>query len=303
MIHDNQTNQVYISGKLQDQEFYPGFYAEFTRKLKQKNIGYVVIPEEWTNDIWVRDFLPVQIFWEEMVWFKYKPDYLEKLEHLRTDQEPLFKKMELNPVDASDYILDGGNIVRGETKAIVTQKAFDDNEDLTVEKLRSVLKVEELIVIPREPWDETGHADGMVRFLDDQTVLVAEHNIHKDHTPNIAEKLYGALGGVGLNIFQVPNKIFDKMDYREPGVDKKFTAHTAVGNYINYAQVGETVFVPQYARGMEYSHQYADARELDAQALECFRSIFGCNNAVPVNAYHIAIRGGSLNCITWNIAV
>lgn len=43
------------------------------------------------------------------------------------------------------------------------------------ELLREKLNITRLIVIPEEPGDETGHVDGMVRFLSPETVAVGSY--------------------------------------------------------------------------------------------------------------------------------
>ena len=58
------------------------------------------------------------------------------------------------------------------------------------ETLRDELRVAELIVIPKEPYDEIGHADGMVRFLDAKTVLV---NDYSEVDPDFGQRLLSDL--------------------------------------------------------------------------------------------------------------
>ncbi len=42
--------------------------------------------------------------------------------------------------------------------------------------LRGLLRVEDLIVIPSEPYDVLGHADGVVRFLDEGNVVINDYS-------------------------------------------------------------------------------------------------------------------------------
>jgi agmatine/peptidylarginine deiminase len=45
-----------------------------------------------------------------------------------------------------------------------------------IQQLKNLFKVDQLIIIPKDPNDFTGHADGMVRFVDDKTVLVNKYS-------------------------------------------------------------------------------------------------------------------------------
>ena len=53
--------------------------------------------------------------------------------------------------------------------------ALNPREDLT-NILIDVLQVNQVIFIPVEPGDDTGHSDGMVRFVDEQTVVANDYS-------------------------------------------------------------------------------------------------------------------------------
>jgi agmatine/peptidylarginine deiminase len=59
---------------------------------------------------------------------------------------------------------------------ILTDKVVVENPSLSKAKLlselRELFEIETIIIIPRDPLDFTGHADGMVRFVDEDTVLI-----------------------------------------------------------------------------------------------------------------------------------
>lgn len=71
----------------------------------------------------------------------------------------------------SDINLDGGNVVMYGNKAIITDRIFPENPDRPREELLT-----ELSRLPE--YDFTGHADGMMRFVDSNTVLV--NNLDQD---------------------------------------------------------------------------------------------------------------------------
>ena len=57
MIADYETNVVYFSSWLEKE--YPKIYIDLVTVLKKNNVAYDIIP--CTNDIWCRDYMPVQI--------------------------------------------------------------------------------------------------------------------------------------------------------------------------------------------------------------------------------------------------
>ena len=77
-------------------------------------------------------------------------------------------------------ILDGGNVVGGTTIAVLTDKAYRENHEVERCSLRSklteLLGVNQCIMIPCEPGDTIGHSDGVVRFLDENLVVVNDYS-------------------------------------------------------------------------------------------------------------------------------
>jgi agmatine/peptidylarginine deiminase len=73
-------------------------------------------------------------------------------------------------VAGHEIVLDGGNFIHnGQRTAITTNRIIADNENLFVQQIRDVfwmrLNIENLLIIPVEPGDRTGHVDGIVRFI------------------------------------------------------------------------------------------------------------------------------------------
>lgn len=65
---------------------------------------------------------------------------------------------------------------------------------------------------------------------------------------------------------------------------------SAVGNYVNFLQLGQTVLAPVY-----------NIRE-DEKALGLLARVFPESNIVPVDCRLLArMGGGVLNCISWTI--
>ena len=70
-------------------------------------------------------------------------------------------------------------MVRWRDKVIMTEKVQKENSRWERRKLlaelEGLLEVGRIILIPPEPGDVTGHADGVVRFVDVGTVVVNDY--------------------------------------------------------------------------------------------------------------------------------
>ncbi len=63
--------------------------------------------------------------------------------------------------------------------------------------------------------------------------------------------------------------------------------YTAKGVYINFAQIGNKILLPQFGF------------KEDETAFKILQQHF--DTIIPVNSNEIALNGGVLNCITWSI--
>lgn len=189
MIPDWQTNRLFVSDRLEVK--FPTLYAQ----LKSIFAEIEIIPG--TSDIWCRDYMPIQLGENTFCQFIYRPDYLKGYEHLATPPErcqlPFMENYESEPL-----VIDGGNVVASHTKVILTEKTYKENPIIERSRLRS--RLEELfqadcIFIPKEPGDPIGHADGVVRFIAEDRVLISDYSILD---PAYGDKLRALLERSGL---------------------------------------------------------------------------------------------------------
>ena len=279
MIPDSHSNTVYFSYKLREK-----YYHCYSILRSILNDNYIEFDDlRNTNDIWCRDYMPVQVTNDKFVLFNYSPDYLKGFEKSITDNEAICKTLGINYIK-SPLKIDGGNIVRSANKVILTDKIFKENPKIEkktlIEILAKLFETENIIIIPAVPYDKLGHADGIVRFLDDNTVLVNKYQNTKEST-TFQQNLFGILGKHGLNIIQIPYY----PDYKKTSEG----LFTAMGCYINYLQVNKHIFLPSFGN-----------EEQDEEAFLCFERIFG-KNVFQIDASEIALKGGVLNCISWNL--
>lgn len=280
MITDFETNKVFLSALLKTNK-YEYFGKELERILEKHSIKPEFI--ENTRDIWCRDYMPIQIGEREYVQFKYFPDYYANHKYIKrlTIQEEL-QYLKPDNIKLIDLVVDGGNIVKSKNKAIMTEKVFKENKNRSrksvVDTLLKALRIDELYFIPVQPYDLTGHADGMVRFYDENTLLV---NKFVQETNSWCKKLEYALNKTRLNIIEFPYIPSDEEIEGE---------WTAKGCYINYAQIGNLIIFPQF-----------NINE-DGNALRRIMELFPEPeyHVEPIDATVVAKEGGVMNCLTWN---
>jgi agmatine deiminase len=276
MITDDQTNFLYLSDKLLAR---PRFYSTLIEILKTSKINFDLLP--FTNDIWCRDYMPIQASMNRFIQFVYQPSYLQNKKWIHTQTDPTLAcdHIQIRP-EESKLKLDGGNIIKGRTWAILTDKVFSENKHLTrkqiMTQLEEIFQVN-IIIIPKEPNEMTGHADGIVRYYNSDTVLINQYK--RTVSENFEIKLKRALKVGGLHAIEIPYS----------------TAHSntqsADGLYINFLQLKDFILLPIF----EFDE--------DEKTIELFEQLYPNNKIKSINSREISKLGGILNCISWNIKI
>jgi len=283
MITDKETNFVYFSSLIKENEKYLPFWKRLEPILIENQIGYGFI--ENTRDIWCRDYMPIQKDKSEFIQFEYFPDYYIDPIHIAKLTIPSETRI-IDKISRkkSKIKVDGGNIIKSKNIAILTEKVLIENSNLETEMVLSTLKkelnVENVFLIPKAPYEMTGHADGMIRFLNEKDLLVADYS---NESKSWQQKMDKALKRTGLNIIPYPAEFVDEKN--EDG------DYVAKGVYINFAQIGDIILLPQFGL------------EIDNIALDKTKELFSKCKVIPINSNEIAVDGGVLNCITWNIRI
>jgi len=276
MIVDNETNFLYLADCLENKQ--PKFFQRFKNVLKSCNIEFQFLPN--TKDIWAVDFMPIQISKDRFVQFTYNPDYLQpKMRHKTiSNVDSICDAIGLETVK-SKLIVDGGNISRTTDKVIMCDKVFYENKSIPekdlIKQLKELFQVEKLYFIPWDEDDFTGHADGMVRFIDNDTVLINDHS-NENFEFQISFRM--SLHNAGLDWIEIPYN---------PPLDPTFTS--AEGLYLNYLQMKQAVVIPTFNS------------KVDEKAIRILEQVFKGQTIATVDSNELADEGGVLNCITWNI--
>jgi len=175
-----------------------------------------------------------------------------------------------------------------------------------------------------------GHIDEFCRFVDENTVLLAQipydqldHPIHKENAKRL-EQNYKILSnstdqdGQPLKIIRVPTgpmlfDVFEEGDtfysyFNEhrftPSVffpKGKFPCLKAFPiivptSYLNYLVINETVIISQYWKsGMPEA-----IKKTDMQIFQLFSELYPDKTIYVLNPYHVNLAGGGIHCMTLN---
>lgn len=226
------------------------------------------------KDIWARDYMPVKTKSGKYVSFRYEPSYLDGSPELRTDfRRDIAPNFNFKKLVYSDINLDGGNAVFSPSKetVVISDRVFSENLKYSstelVQELEKLLEAR-VIIIPSLRYDMTGHADGMVRFVNESTAV-----------GNATRSLFGLEAHIKAVLLRHEIGVVDF-----PYFDSK--GDSAVGCYLNFLETEQAIFLPIF-----------DV-EADSLALAKAKSIFE-KPIIPVNINEIAVKGGLLNCISW----
>ena len=227
------------------------------------------------RDIWARDYMPVRTKGGKYISFRYEPSYLADDPQLRTNFKTDIAPHFTLPVTYSNINLDGGNVVfsPSKTKAVITDRVFSENQGYAKSTLLTALGelLEAEIIITASltsRYDMTGHADGVVRFIDENRVI----GNASPYKTGYEYRVKTALKEHGISVVDFP--YFDSA-----GI-------SAVGSYLNFLETDKHIFLPVFS----------DAQ--DETAVKRAKEIFD-KKIVAVNINSIAEAGGILNCISW----
>lgn len=236
--------------------------------------------EAYIEDIWIRDFgatIP-----SKQVKFNYLPDFQGAGTSNLIDNsfEDWFYDSGLQFHKKSNLILDGGNVVdNGSNRVIVTDRFLWDNPQLTKNmaknKLKNLMGVSQVAIIPELPGDATGHADGMVMFTGPNKILL--HEMPAAIQQKTIKELKKSFPGVEVAV--VP-------DYYEDETWQGFSS--ACNIFVNSLVTDKYIYMPTF--DSPYDNQMFD-----------FISSHTNKTVIPVPAEGVCYMGGSVRCLSWQV--
>ena len=273
MICDYQTNKVYLAEGIKG---YPKVAENLLRLLYDEEIEMEYLPySKDKKHVWARDYMPIQLDEKRFVKYCYNPDYLDEYPDYIPPYEKMCRKLKLAGKDTR-LVIDGGNVVKLRNRVIMTDKVFVENRPYTDQFIKRKLEENfecEVVFIPWDKAEMFGHADGMVRAIGENYVLM---NNYADFDMQFRENLKALLTSKGF--------IVEELFYNRPRPSKYSWC------YINFLQVGDRIFVPGV--GLEE----------DYMALEQIQQYYPHSKVILVPGCQDLVRdGGALNCISWTI--
>ena len=274
---NKRTQTVYMSELLRTK--FPDACNRLIGILEKHGVKYAFL--KGTKDIWCRDYMPVQTESGKLIQFKYNPSYLKgnkEWEESRSDVEDVCRMNNIH-AQSSDINLDGGNVLICEGRAILSDRIFSENpgkaKQELIDELGKLLECEIIIIkaLNSKEEDFTGHADGMVRFVNRNTILgnrlADDYKYIQDDRQRILEKY-------NMKYIDVPFFTTDNCD-------------SAIGIYVNYLEVNNLIVVPVFGR------------DEDKQAVDIIQKAFPDRIIETIDYNEVAKEGGLLNCTTWVI--
>ncbi len=267
LITDKDTNKVYFSRWIKDF----ACFSEIKAALQRNHIEYGLLP--YTKDWWVRDFMPIQITEHDFLGYKFNPDYLQNKSSYITNPKQCCNTLNI-AVRPMEIVLDGGNVIKTPDKVIMTDKVFKENPKLTHHQIKEVMEKGfgcEVVFIPWDEEEEFGHADGMVRYVDGNRVVI---NNYKDCDEPFRQKMLEALTP-HFEVCELSYNVEDPSEWNWA--------------YINFLRLGNYIMLPAFGF------------EEDGQALEQMKTLFPTCTIEQIEVLEVVEEGGALNCISWNI--
>ncbi len=238
-----------------------------------------ILLEADVADIWMRDFTTV--IPSRMVQFSYTPSYLSRStsRYIQSSFSRFAAQHRLE-FDKSELILDGGNVVDNNLdKIIVTERILEDNPDWTreeiVEELKYLLDIEHVAIIPQEEGEPMGHADGIVMFVSDDTVVVNTYG--EPFRTDVLLALKADLPDI--NILEI------EAEYSLE-IWKDFVS--ACGINLNSTVTYNYIYMPVFGNSND---------EKSIAAIEALTK----KEIIPINAEGVCFMGGSVRCLSWQM--
>lgn len=268
IITDRDTDIVFFSKYLC--KF--GIWRHIHKTLLELKVKHAILP--FTKDLWMRDYMPIQITEDRLIQYAYNPDYLQNDKKFITDPSLCCEFIHQTPIK-TNIILDGGNVIKCSNAIIMTDKIFKENPDYKrielINELENLFQME-IILIPWDKEERFGHADGMVRCVSDNMILI--NNYYNFDKPFRRELL---------------KALAPRFEIQELHYDVKHLSEYSWA-YINFLMVGNIILIPEL--GVEE----------DLQAYSQLEEIYHAR-LMQINVSDLVIQGGALNCISWNIKV
>ena len=259
--------------------------ASFDRYAKALGPDRVVVAP--MGDIWMRDFAPANP--TDPILFRYTAegqgggrDGQLAADDVQDQVARLAGQAGLN-FRETDLFNDGGNVVEDYAGNVVLSRKFlRDNtlsEQDAKDALRDLADIRNVAFIEADEQGGLEHADGVVSFVDENTLIINSYPDDPDYARDLKADLMRGLPGVTIHEIVAP---YDGSEI----YDDKFGS--ACGLYTNALVTPERVYLPQFGI------------PLDDIALKQVRAATS-REVVPVPSSRVCFMGGGVRCMSWQL--
>lgn len=233
-------------------------------------------------DIWIRDFATVNPL--NPVQFRYTWASMTQQESVKVQNSfQAFANQHGIQRSTTNLLLDGGNIVDNFAGKVITTTRFMEDNSLTYseakQKLMFLLNATEVAII--EPDEKVlAHADGMVMWLDENTLLVNDYSSDIAFRALVMDELVTSFPNT--TIIEVPVQFTQNASGEWDGFE------SACGLHVNSVLTFKNIYVPIF----NMPH--------DQQVINIIRENT-TKNVITINAEDVSPMGGSVRCLTWQL--
>ncbi len=235
------------------------------------------------SDIWMRDFTLSNA--SAPLMFRYTAaaqDSQSAADNVQDVFYDLVKSADISFTE-SDLLNDGGNFVDDYFGNVVISTKFLKDNDLTETKARKLLtalpSIKNVAFITADEQGGLEHSDGIVSFIDENTLIVNSYPEEPEYAKLLKEQLKRGLPNVVIH--EIPTPYDDSKIY-----DNRFGS--ACGLYTNALVTSQRVYLPQF--GMPE----------DKKVLAQVRSITS-KQVIPIRSDNVCFMGGGVRCMSWQL--
>ena len=259
-----------------------GAYDRYSQALGEGRI--VIAP---MLDIWTREFGLSNT--DNPIMFRYTPEGQGQGKKGQVDADAVQERLATIADEAklgfqeTDLLNDGGNFVDDYAGNVVVSRKFLRDNKLTEKqarkKIRTLTDAKNIAFIDSDEQGGLEHADGVVAFVDTNTLVINSYDEDPDYASELRADLVSGLPGVIIHEIVTP---YDDSKIH----DERFGS--ACGLYTNALVTPDRIYLPQF--GIPE----------DKIALEQVRAAT-TREVVPVASHQVCSMGGGVRCMSWQL--
>ncbi len=280
------------------------FHVQYARKIEGRDSVLILVDEGAYDryakaigkdkvviapmlDIWVRDYGLSNV--EQAVMFRYTSAGQGSGKKGQRDADAVQARLAIMSEKAglkfleTDLLNDGGNFVDDYAGNVVISRKFLRDNKLTEEqartKLRKLIGAKNIAFIESDEQGGLEHADGVVAFVDTNTLIINSYKEDPDYARDLRANLESGLPGVIIHEIVTP---YDDSEI----YDERFGS--ACGLYTNALVTPNRIYFPQFGIPED---EIAIRQVRDATSRE----------VVPVSSHQVCSMGGGVRCMSWQL--